>query len=229
MGWQWNTESRGVQMKRIMFAALFSTLVFGLTLTSAGCERLDGKGATTSAQTELTSTSSTSVAFETTGLPTSTTKATVKQVTTTEAPLPVVLGTEPHFYALKRYEEDDSHLTWTGHWNFGPSGVKSGAGAAWTSEAGASCTIKFSGVSIALISARGLAEGIAQLTLDGTVVGTVDYYQAADDTEVRAVWRSGDLTDGHHTLEMKCLHTENPASTGYWVGVDAFDVSGSIE
>jgi hypothetical protein len=77
------------------------------------------------------------------------------------------------------------------------------------------------GTSLALVSAKGPDRGIAQLTLDGTVVGTVDLYSPTLQTGV-VVWNKDGLNGVGHTLKVTVTTQKNPLSSGNKVDVDAY-------
>jgi hypothetical protein len=219
----------GEDMKRIVFPALGLTaallLVAGLTLV--GCQDLSSSGDSGTTAVQSTSSDSTSAPVPTTAQSTDTTKSSGKTATTAPS---YTFETMPQFDVVTRYEESDPHLDWIGQWSFGPNDKYSGSDCGWTSTVNAQVTITFSGTYISLVCMRGHAEGLARLILDGGAVDTtLDYYRATDDTTPQQVWESGTLTDGVHTLVVRCLGTQNPSAKGAWIGLDAFDVVGTIQ
>ena len=222
----------GEDMKRIVFPALVLTaalvLVTGLTL--GGCQDLSTSGATDTTAVQSTSTDSTSPPVSTTVQSTNTTKSSGKTATTATTAPSYTFEIMPQFDVVTRYEESDPHLDWVGLWSFNARKQYSGGTCAWTIIANAQVTITFSGTYISLICERGTAEGLARLILDGGAVDTtVDYYRATDDNSPQMVWESGTLAEGVHTLVVRCLGTGNPSAWTNAIGVDAFDVVGTIQ
>ena len=77
------------------------------------------------------------------------------------------------------------------------------------------------GTSVALVSTTGPDRGVAQLTLDGTVVGTVDLFSPTVQP-AQIVWRADNLGAVGHTLRVTVLRQTNPSATGSKVDVDAY-------
>jgi hypothetical protein len=100
----------------------------------------------------------------------------------------------------------------------------SGGSAMQSSTAGATASVTFEGTSIRWIGSRGRHMGIAQMSIDGSVVKQVDLFARPDDeahTEVATIY---DLSAGKHTLTITVTGTQNPQAEGAIVVVDAFDV-----
>lgn len=87
---------------------------------------------------------------------------------------------------------------------------------------GALATFTFNGRGVRWIGVRGPQTGIARIVLDGVVVGDVDTYAMTESLQHVDYAVSG-LAAGTHTLQIQVID-KNPASTNYWVLVDAFDV-----
>jgi len=64
------------------------------------------------------------------------------------------------------------------------------------------------------------------VTLDGAAPVEVDLYGSF--AFKQRVWSSGTIAEGTHTLRIDYTGTKNAASSGYTIGVDAFDVVGSL-
>jgi hypothetical protein len=77
------------------------------------------------------------------------------------------------------------------------------------------------GTTVALVSTTGPDRGLAQITLDGTVVGTVDLYSPTVQP-AQIVWRADNLGAVGHTLRTTVLKHTDPSSTGDKVDVDAY-------
>ncbi len=65
------------------------------------------------------------------------------------------------------------------------------------------------------------------MTLDSDAPVTVDLY-SPDTKWQQKVWSATGLTDGTHTLTIAYTGTKNPAAVGAYIGVDAFDILGTI-
>ena len=124
------------------------------------------------------------------------------------------------------YQETDSHLLYLGAWVDQPATSASGGSFRYLDSAG-SCTVKFTGTSVAWIGKKKSTYGIARITLDGVDKGTVDLYSASE-LYKQTLWQSAALSDDTHTLVITWNGTRNSKATNYNVSVDAFDIEGSI-
>ena len=119
--------------------------------------------------------------------------------------------------------DDNGAVAYTGTWSTGALLGAYGGAAHSSSLAGstASPSTGFSGTGIGLVSSLGPDRGIAEITLDGAVVATVDLYSPTLQTG-QVVWSTSGLPTGAHTIKVSVLGTHNPASSGTRVDVDAF-------
>ncbi len=74
-----------------------------------------------------------------------------------------------------------------------------------------SYTFRFVGTSVALYGHKVPAGAMADVSLDGTVVGRIDYYHASR-IERTLLWESGTLDDGEHTVTVQLVADKNPAA-----------------
>jgi hypothetical protein len=119
--------------------------------------------------------------------------------------------------------DDNGAVSYTGTWATGALAGAYGGAVHSSSLAGSTAGLStgFSGTGIGLVSTLGPDRGIAQITLDGAVVATVDLY-APTLQAGQVVWSAGGLPAGAHTVKVAVLGTQNAASTGARVDVDAF-------
>ena len=119
--------------------------------------------------------------------------------------------------------DDNGAVSYAGTWATGALAGAYGGAAHSSSLAGSSAGLStgFSGTGIGLVSTLGPDRGIAEITLDGAVVATVDLYAPTLQTG-QVVWSTGGLPAGAHTVKVTVLGTHNAASTGARVDVDAF-------
>ena len=126
---------------------------------------------------------------------------------------------------LKRVEDGSALLATTGAWSPGVvAGTSGGHHSISGTAAGSTMTLRFDGARISWIATKSKAYGKAAVIIDGTAVATVDLYSATKATKQVVFARS--LSRGDHTITVKTLGTKNASSTGTYVTVDAFDVSG---
>lgn len=126
-----------------------------------------------------------------------------------------------------RIQENDPALKYTGTWFPKSSPVFSGSGAMVAEDASSSVSLTFNGTSILWIAFKDPYSGIAKVILDGTLVSTVDLFQAAAQSGVPA-FSSGQLASGQHTLTIQSTGTSSTSSSGVGVWMDSFQIVGSV-
>ena len=131
---------------------------------------------------------------------------------------------------VTRLEDTSPAITYTypGTWMEGYTGGRdwSGGTAALGFASEHRATVSFTGTGVSWIGQRGPWTGIANVYLDSTLVATVDTYAPTE--EARAVlYTASGLASGVHTLviEVPSPRTKNPASSDYFVVVDAIDIT----
>ena len=87
---------------------------------------------------------------------------------------------------------------------------------------GAQATFSFTGTGVRWIGARGPQTGIARVFLDGAFVEDIDTYALTEGPQHTDFTQTG-LAAGTHTLTIQVIG-KNPASTNFWILIDAFDV-----
>ena len=89
-----------------------------------------------------------------------------------------------------------------------------------TGAAGRTATFSFTGSSAGWVSTMGPTRGIAEVWLDGSMVGSVDLY-AASLSVAQVVWAT-EVAPGTHTVQVVVTGTHNAAATGSRIDVDSF-------
>jgi SpoIID/LytB domain protein len=125
-----------------------------------------------------------------------------------------------------RSEQTESDLTYAGSWVNSPSTSASGGSSYYVNSAG-SVTVKFDGSYLVWLSKTSNAYGMAWVRLDDGIPQLVDLYSATTQWK-RAVWNSGTLAPGTHTLCISWSGIKNASATNYNIGLDAFDIMGSL-
>jgi SpoIID/LytB domain protein len=141
--------------------------------------------------------------------------------------LPPAPPTPPVTPGATRYEESASGATTSGPWTTVKGSVLSGGTYVYTHTAGARMTVAFQGTGIVLVGPVYPHFGKAEVRLDGAVVATVDEYGPVAGFQQHLYQVTG-LPSTVHTLTVTALGTKDSASTDTFVGVDAFDVFGTL-
>lgn len=126
-----------------------------------------------------------------------------------------------------RYQETDPHLLYSGSWRSGYSKVFSAGSGRYASRTGAALTLDFEGTSLTWIGTRGPSCGKARVIVDGGVPVLVDLY-AARRSDQQAVYTTGTLLLGAHTVRIEWTGQKNVRAKNNYVYVDAFDVLGTL-
>jgi cell wall-associated NlpC family hydrolase/N-acetylmuramoyl-L-alanine amidase len=125
-----------------------------------------------------------------------------------------------------RFQQNDTHLVYTGSWPTTYSTWASGGSFRYAGAA-ATSTIHFDGTYLALIAKKSAVYGKAKVTLDGGTPVIVDLYSAST-LYKQMVYRTPLLPTGAHTVTIEWTGTKNAAASGKYVGIDAVDVMGVL-
>lgn len=126
-----------------------------------------------------------------------------------------------------RIEQTDSRLVYSGSWYVVSSSLCSGGSLKQATSSGASVTVRFEGTGLDWIARKGVSSGVARVTLDSRTPVTVDLYSPAT-LYKQKVWSTGTLSSGSHTVKIEYTGTQNSASSGRVVNIDAVDVVGTL-
>ncbi len=122
---------------------------------------------------------------------------------------------------VTRIEEDDTTVSFTGEWNVdGGCTACSGRRDSYAQGPDAMASFNFTGNRVRWLGWRKRAGGIARVYLDGAFAAEVDLYSATVSAQA-PVFTSQTLQDGPHTLLIEVPASNNPASVGSVVSVDA--------
>jgi len=149
---------------------------------------------------------------------------------TTSSPVTVTVsnGSPP---PVTRFEETAATLAPAGAWsqvtNASTGVTLSGGQAMFAGAAGATASFTFSGTGVSWIGFQCEQCGIARVSLDGSVVATVDTYAPSRPASSGAMYSTTGLVSGSHVLVVEVTGTNNASSAGAFIIVDAFDVEGS--
>ncbi len=129
--------------------------------------------------------------------------------------------------APRRIEESDSRLGSAGPWVRTASRGMSGDTYRYAVAGGAATSLRFSGSRVRILAPRSTTSGEAEVLLDGQPKGIVSLYASSSKSQ-QVVWQMSGLSETTHTVEIRALGSAAAASRGERVGIDAFDVWGSV-
>lgn len=139
----------------------------------------------------------------------------------------VVAGALAPAPVLTRYEQTAGAVEYDGLWNT-YSGCGSSVTGAWSDSANARVRVAFTGTRLDWVTLTGPYYGIASVRVDGGESQSVDLY-SAQLLGQQAIWSTGDLAEGYHTLEIRGTGLKNPAALATRISTDVFAVQGTLE
>ncbi len=95
-----------------------------------------------------------------------------------------------------------------------------------SSEAGAWAEYAYEGSTIRWIGHRSDEGGMAEVSIDGRVVGKVDQFSQAADSHVS--WEQSGLSPGRRTIRITVLSEKNPASRGNLINIEGLSTSQTV-
>ena len=132
------------------------------------------------------------------------------------------------------YDDTDPALQYSGTWTH--AGLSAGyttgdynGTESWSTEAGASMTVNFTGTAVQWIGPKNNNGGIADVYLDGSLAAAVDTYSPAGKLFQQVLFSKTGLAAGRHTLQIVATGTANSASSAATVVVDAINVPTAAE
>ena len=115
---------------------------------------------------------------------------------------------------------------YSGHWFNNAGAAYSNGSVNSAVDTNAHVDFTFNGTSVSWIGYRDEYSGIAQVSIDGNVVATVDTYLTPAKAQ-STTWSTSGLSAGSHTLTITVTGNKNAASGGNWIWVDGFQVGGT--
>lgn len=130
---------------------------------------------------------------------------------------------------VTRFEQDDSHIVYTGTWYANSNSLESNGTSTLTNFKGAQVVVIFNGTGINWIGTSDPYSGEAYVTIDGlpamvdtSTPSTSTFYQ-------QKLWAVHNLAPGLHHLTIEVIHARDSTTQGSWIWIDAFDVeNGSL-
>lgn len=116
-------------------------------------------------------------------------------------------------------EDNDPSIAYSGGWKRNFDLFASGFAASTSGTTGATATFAFVGTKVSWIGNTSFFGGRSEVLLDGVSKATVDQYSIFGRNGV-ALWDSGTLAPGVHTLQIKVTGKRSLLSFGTWATVD---------
>jgi beta-galactosidase GanA len=133
------------------------------------------------------------------------------------------------------YDDAASAITYTGDWTHATasnSNYTSGdydSTESWSEEAGDTASVTFTGTAVQWIGPKDNNGGIAEVSIDGQQVATVDTYDAAGKEFQQVLYSTSGLSAGTHTLTITVTGQQDAASSNDTVVIDAINVPTAAE
>ncbi|MBI5233074.1 MAG: hypothetical protein HY880_01830 [Deltaproteobacteria bacterium] len=122
------------------------------------------------------------------------------------------------------FEQDDEAIAYTGAWfDYICNGCYADA-VKVTNKTGAKAVFTFEGTGFSWYAAKAKVCGRANVYVDGVLSTTVDLYNPTTRFRQQVFSKDG-LADGSHTIEIKNSGLKNTRATGYYIDIDAFEIT----
>jgi hypothetical protein len=129
--------------------------------------------------------------------------------------------------SVSRFQDNDPSVAYTADWmQPGVSNLWSGETAKQSVTVGGRATFSFTGTSVRWIGERGFGTGVANVSIDGQLIGQVDTSTVNQEGYQAVLFSATGLASGAHTLTIEVVgrNNEPPGATVARVVIDAFDV-----
>jgi hypothetical protein len=118
--------------------------------------------------------------------------------------------------------DDPERLSYSSGWQVGKNGSTYGDDDHYTSTAGRTVTMRFTGIGLSYWFSTAPHHGIAAVSIDGGPETRVDLYRS-ERRDKQAFWTSPELSRGEHQITIRATGTRNPGSSGSAITVDRID------
>ncbi len=130
--------------------------------------------------------------------------------------------------SVTRYQQGDPRLEYSGEWHTSWTWwLASNCTYVCGYTEGAKVTVDFTGTYLAWVATTGRTYGMARVTLDGGPPVVVDLFSWSTRYK-QAVYNTGLVADGEHTLTIEWLGQKNSNAWFHQIDVDAFDILGTL-
>jgi hypothetical protein len=109
--------------------------------------------------------------------------------------------------AVTRLQESSRSIRWTGRWASAASAGASGASVRFSTSAGSTATLGFTGRGVTWVAPRGPSRGSARIYVDGAYRTTVSLYSATTTPRVLAFSASWSAA-GAHSITIRVVGTK---------------------
>ncbi|WP_345801575.1 GDSL-type esterase/lipase family protein [Microbacterium sp. AZCO] len=124
---------------------------------------------------------------------------------------------------LEWIENTDDRVRYAGTWKTTSSSRDHDGSISYNSASGAAYSLTFRGTQVSIVTRKTPTSGIAEVSIDGEVVGRFDSYAETAEFE-KTVFTSARLVAGTHTVTVVRTGTKSPDSGGRNLILDAFVV-----
>lgn len=118
--------------------------------------------------------------------------------------------------ATVRLPETHASIAYTAGWSSASHDAYAGDRVLYSERDRASAIVAFKGRTIRWVGPVGPTRGVARLTLDGVVIGTVDLYRSSYDPR-ETLWSKGWAQPGAHTLKIEVVGAGRPVAIDEFV------------
>lgn len=132
----------------------------------------------------------------------------------------------PKGVSKTKYQEDHSNITYYGTWAGYSTSYCDGGSSKYANGTGSYAELRFTGTSIKVFGLKSAGKGIANIYIDGDLVGTGDCYAPSEEWKSLIFSKSG-LSNSRHTIKVEVAGKKNDSAVGYQVNIDYFEVTSS--
>jgi hypothetical protein len=125
---------------------------------------------------------------------------------------------------IDQIEESHSSFSWTPGWESLKDANASGGTLKVSGKPGSKVSVSFIGTGVILHYATGQQSGMATIELDGKTYTYIDMYSPIELKRATKTIASG-LENTWHTITITVSGNKNPASSNYYVVVDALGIT----
>ncbi|MEF3310743.1 heparinase II/III family protein [Paenibacillus sp. GYB004] len=126
--------------------------------------------------------------------------------------------------AMVSVDDDEAIVAYTGDWKSFDNTAYWGGTVRRAQSAGSYADIPFYGTKAVLLGSRSFNNGKAHIYIDGVYQTTIDTYNPTVQYQ-QELFVSDSLEEGLHMIRVEAAWTRNPASSNYYVSIDALQLN----